>query len=177
MNEPNPMTGWDAMRATRATLRAAGRRVVFTNGCFDILHRGHVQYLTFARGLGDVLIVGINSDASVQRNKGPLRPIVPQEDRAAVLLALRCVDYVVMFDEETPQRLIETLLPDILVKGRDWAHFVAGREAVEAAGGQVVLADLLPDHSSSTIIAKIAKSYGTPIAACRCRASAATGSA
>ncbi|NLF22519.1 MAG: D-glycero-beta-D-manno-heptose 1-phosphate adenylyltransferase [Lentisphaerae bacterium] len=149
-----------AMRRERERLRADGQRVVFTNGCFDILHGGHVQYLTAARGQGDVLIVGVNSDASVRRNKGPRRPIVPEDERAALLLALRCVDYVVVFDEDTPERLIETLLPDVLVKGRDWAHFVAGREAVEAAGGRVVLADLVPGRSTTSLIERILAVHG-----------------
>ena len=148
------------MRRERERLRADGPRVVFTNGCFDILHGGHVQYLTAARGQGDVLIVGVNSDASVRRNKGPRRPIVPEDERAALLLALRCVDYVVVFDEDTPERLIETLLPDVLVKGRDWAHFVAGREAVEAAGGRVVLADLVPGRSTTSLIERILAVHG-----------------
>ena len=148
------------MRRERERLRADGQRVIFTNGCFDILHGGHVQYLTAARGQGDVLIVGVNSDASVRRNKGPRRPIVPEDERAALLLALRCVDYVVVFDEDTPERLIETLLPDVLVKGRDWAHFVAGREAVEAAGGRVVLADLVPGRSTTSLIERILAVHG-----------------
>ncbi len=146
---------WDAMREERARLRAAGRRVVFTNGCFDILHLGHVQYLAFARSQGDALVVGLNSDASVRRNKGPRRPIVPEDERAALLLALRCVDYVVLFDEETPLRLVEHLVPDVLVKGRDWAHYVAGREVVEAAGGCVVLADLVPGRSTTGLVERI----------------------
>ncbi len=150
----------EAMCAERARLRAAGRRVVFTNGCFDLLHRGHVEYLAAARALGDVLIVGLNSDASVRRNKGPSRPLVGEDDRAALLLALRCVDYVVLFGEETPQRLIERLLPDVLVKGRDWARFVAGREAVEAAGGRVELLDLLPGRSTSAIVARVLALHG-----------------
>ncbi len=145
----------DAMCAERERLRAAGRRVVFTNGCFDLLHRGHITYLTEARALGDVLIVGLNSDVSVSRAKGPRRPIVGEDDRATVLLALRCVDYVLLFDEDTPLALIERLLPDVLVKGRDWAHFVAGREAVEAAGGRVVLADMVPGHSTSDLVERI----------------------
>ena len=150
----------ETMVAERERLRDAGRRVVFTNGCFDILHLGHVQYLTFARRQGDVLVIGLNSDASVRRNKGPKRPIVPEEERAALLLALRCVDYVVLFDEETPEKLIGRLVPDVLVKGRDWAHFVAGREVVEAAGGRVVLADLVPGRSTTGTIERILDVYG-----------------
>ena len=151
---------WDAMRDERERLRAAGRRVVFTNGCFDILHLGHVQYLAFARRQGDVLVVGLNSDASVRRNKGPRRPIVPEDERAALLLALRCVDYVVLFDEATPERLVERLVSDVLVKGRDWAHFVAGREVVEAAGGRVVLADLVPGRSTTELVERILAVHG-----------------
>jgi D-glycero-beta-D-manno-heptose 1-phosphate adenylyltransferase len=146
---------WDAMRMERERLRTAGRRVVFTNGCFDILHAGHIQYLTFARSQGEALVVGLNSDLSARRNKGPRRPVVPEDERAALLLALRCVDYVVLFDEDTPLRLIETLAPDVLVKGRDWAHYVAGREVVEAAGGRVVLADLVPGRSTTGIVERI----------------------
>ncbi|MDD5704914.1 MAG: D-glycero-beta-D-manno-heptose 1-phosphate adenylyltransferase [Kiritimatiellae bacterium] len=148
------------MCAERRRLRAEGRRVVFTNGCFDLLHRGHIHYLCEARAHGDALIVGVNSDASVRRNKGPLRPIVPEEDRVALLLSLRCVDYVVRFDEDTPLGLIERLLPDVLVKGRDWAHHVVGREVVEAAGGRVELAELVPDHSTSIIISRILALHG-----------------
>jgi rfaE bifunctional protein nucleotidyltransferase chain/domain len=150
----------ETMVAERERLRDAGRRVVFTNGCFDILHLGHVQYLTFARRQGDVLVIGLNSDASVRRNKGPKRPIVPEEERAALLLALRCVDYVVLFDEETPEKLIGRLVPDVLVKGRDWAHFVAGREVVEAAGGRVGLADRVPGRSTTGTIERILEVYG-----------------
>ena len=149
-----------ALVAERARLRAAGRSLVFTNGCFDILHRGHVEYLCWARSRGDALVVGINSDASVRRNKGPLRPIVGEADRAAVLLALRCVDYVTLFDEDTPVELITALLPDVLVKGRDWAHYVAGREVVEAAGGRVELADLVPGRSTTDIIGRVLAVHG-----------------
>ena len=118
-----------AMRAERDRLHAAGKVLVFTNGCFDILHRGHVDYLAFARAQGDALVVGLNSDASVRRNKGPARPIVGEQDRAWVLASLRCVDYVVLFDEPEPRELIARILPDVLVKGRDWAHYVSGRES------------------------------------------------
>ncbi len=145
--------------STRAAWREAGKKVVFTNGCFDILHLGHVRYLSYARSLGDLLVVGVNSDASVRRNKGPLRPIVGQEDRAALLLALRCVDYVVFFDEDTPLRLITELLPDVLVKGRDWAGNVVGSDVVEAHGGRVELADLVAGHSTTGIIERVLKVY------------------
>jgi rfaE bifunctional protein nucleotidyltransferase chain/domain len=136
-------------------LRETGKTVVFTNGCFDILHTGHVDYIEFARNQGDVLIIGINSDASVRRNKGGNRPIVPQENRARVLAALESVDYVVVFDEDEPAQLVEELLPDVLVKGADWSHYVSGREAVEKNGGKVILADLTEGQSTTGIIETI----------------------
>ncbi|MCK5849503.1 MAG: D-glycero-beta-D-manno-heptose 1-phosphate adenylyltransferase [Kiritimatiellae bacterium] len=145
----------DDMQAERARLREAGKILVFTNGCFDILHPGHVDYLSFARNQGDALLVGINSDDSVRRNKGDLRPIVEESDRAHVLAALECVDYVVLFDEDEPIDLISTILPDVLVKGEDWAHYVSGREIVEKNGGKVVLAKMVPDRSTTNIINKI----------------------
>lgn len=147
------------MAEERAKWKKEGKKVVFTNGCFDILHLGHVTYLSYARQLGDLLVVGVNSDASVKRNKGPKRPIVCQEDRAALLLALRCVDYVVFFDEDTPLRLITELVPDILVKGRDWAGNVVGSDVVEAAGGCVKLADLVAGHSTTGIIERVLDVY------------------
>ena len=148
------------MRAERDRLHAAGRKLVFTNGCFDILHAGHVTYLAFAREQGDALCVGLNSDASVQRNKGPLRPVVDERNRATLLASLRAVDYVVVFDDEEPKGLIGEILPDVLVKGRDWAHYVSGRDIVEANGGRVVLADMVEGLSTSNVIAKIVAAYG-----------------
>ncbi len=145
----------------RAKWRAEGRKVVFTNGCFDILHLGHVTYLSWARSQGDLLVVGVNSDASVRRNKGPKRPIVSEQDRAALLLSLRCVDFVCFFDEDTPYRLISKILPDVLVKGRDWAGHVVGSDIVEAAGGSVRLADLVAGHSTTGIIERVLDVYGT----------------
>ncbi len=145
----------EALLARRRHWLQDGRTVVFTNGCFDILHRGHVDYLTFARNQGDVLIVGLNADASVRRAKGPDRPVNGEADRAAVLAALVCVDAVTIFEEDEPAALIEALLPDVLVKGEDWAHYVSGREAVEAAGGRVVLARMTPDRSTSRLIERI----------------------
>ncbi|HEU4679918.1 MAG TPA: D-glycero-beta-D-manno-heptose 1-phosphate adenylyltransferase [Terrimicrobiaceae bacterium] len=142
-------------RKFRDRLHAGGRKLVFSNGCFDILHRGHVQYLEFARAQGDALIVGLNSDSSVSRNKGPGRPINSEEDRAIVLAALRAVDGVVIFDEDEPRTLIEAILPHVLVKGRDWAHYVSGREIVEAHGGRVVLAELSEGHSTTNTIERI----------------------
>jgi len=143
-----------------ARLKAAGKAVVFTNGCFDLLHCGHVSYLNFAREQGDVLVLGMNSDASVKRNKGDDRPINCEEDRAEVLAALECIDYVVLFDEDEPAELIESLVPDVLVKGEDWAHYVSGREAVEAAGGKVVLAKMVEGRSTTGTIEKVLKVYG-----------------
>ena len=139
--------------STRAAWREAGKKVVFTNGCFDILHLGHVRYLSYARSLGDLLVVGVNSDASVRRNKGPLRPIVGQEDRAALLLALRCVDYVVFFEEDTPYNLITQVKPDILVKGGDYAiEQIAGGDFVRERGGQVLTIPLVPGYSTTSIL-------------------------
>ena len=136
--------------------RASGERVVFTNGCFDLLHAGHVELLESAAALGDILVVGLNSDASVRRLKGPGRPLVPQAERARLLAALRAVDRVVPFDEETPLLLIEALLPDVLVKGEDYAaEAIVGREAVEAAGGRVVRVPLLPGLSTSALVARL----------------------
>jgi len=136
-------------------LRDSGSRIVFTNGCFDIMHAGHIDYIWHARSLGDVLIVGVNSDASVKLNKGPLRPIIPDHFRADMLAALEAVDYVVLFDEKEAEPLIAKVLPDILVKGGDWAHWVSGREVVEANGGKVVLANIVQGQSTTSIIQKI----------------------
>ncbi|HSJ24068.1 MAG TPA: D-glycero-beta-D-manno-heptose 1-phosphate adenylyltransferase [Longimicrobiales bacterium] len=139
--------------------RPRRERVVFTNGCFDILHRGHVAYLHEARALGDRLVVGINTDASVQRLKGPGRPVVPQDDRAFVLAGLACVDAVTLFDEDTPAELINALVPDVLVKGGDYApDAVVGRETVEAAGGRLVLIPFVSGRSTTTILHRIRES-------------------
>lgn len=149
-----------AARARRDALHAAGKKLVFTNGCFDILHRGHVTYLAFARAQGDALCVGLNSDASVRRGKGPRRPINPEQDRACVLTALRAVDFVVLFDADEPKELIAQILPHVLVKGKDWAHYVSGREAVEASGGKVVLADMVEGRSTTGTIERVLAAYG-----------------
>ena len=141
------------------TVRADGGTIVFTNGCFDILHAGHVTYLQFARAQGDALCLGLNSDASVRRNKGPKRPIVSEGDRAKLLACLRFVDYVVLFDEDEPKDLIAKILPDVLVKGRDWAHYVSGRDVVEANGGRVVLADMVEGLSTTSVIQRILSAY------------------
>jgi rfaE bifunctional protein nucleotidyltransferase chain/domain len=133
-----------------------GRRVVFTNGCFDLLHPGHIKLLEAARAMGDALVVGMNSDESVRTLKGPSRPVIPQQERAEVLASLECVDAVVVFNELTPQRTVAALLPDILVKGGDWpGNQIVGREEVEAAGGKVVLIDVVEGHSTTEILRKI----------------------
>jgi D-glycero-beta-D-manno-heptose 1-phosphate adenylyltransferase len=132
-----------------------GRTVAFTNGCYDLLHPGHIRLLEHARSLAGVLIVGINTDAGVRRLKGPGRPLLPEQERAEVLAALEAVDAVVVFDEDTPRELIAGLLPDILMKGADWSHFIAGREEVEAAGGKVIAVPLQPGYSTTGILEKI----------------------
>jgi rfaE bifunctional protein nucleotidyltransferase chain/domain len=133
-----------------------GRRVVFTNGCFDLLHPGHIQSLEQARDLGDALIVGINGDASVRSLKGPGRPVLPELERAEILAALECVDAVVIFRELTPRETIAALLPDILVKGGDWpGDQIVGREEVEAAGGRVVSIPVVAGYSTTAILAKM----------------------
>jgi len=141
--------------AARAAWKRAGKVVVFTNGCYDLLHPGHVRLLERARSLGDVLILALNSDASVRRLKGPSRPLIAEGDRVELALSLAAVDAVTLFDEDTPRELIAALLPDILVKGADWAHFVAGREEVEAAGGKVVLLPLEAGYSTTGIVETI----------------------
>jgi D-beta-D-heptose 7-phosphate kinase/D-beta-D-heptose 1-phosphate adenosyltransferase len=134
-------------------LRAAGRAVVFTNGVFDLLHPGHVRYLAVARSLGDALIVGLNADESVRRNKGPSRPITPERERAEVLAALASVDAVVIFNDDTPADIIAALQPDVLVKGADWApDRIVGRDIVEARGGRVVLVPVEQGHSTTSIV-------------------------
>ncbi|HYM11079.1 MAG TPA: D-glycero-beta-D-manno-heptose 1-phosphate adenylyltransferase [Bryobacterales bacterium] len=141
-----------ALLARRREWREAGQKVVFTNGCYDLLHPGHVRLLERARGLGDRLVVAINSDASVRRLKGPQRPILPEDDRAALVASLAAVDAVTLFDEDTPCELLTALLPDVLVKGADWSHWIAGREIVEAAGGAVLALPLEPDFSTTDIV-------------------------
>ena len=139
-----------------AQARASSARLVFTNGVFDLLHPGHVRYLQAARNEGDTLIVAVNSDPSVRAIKGPARPINPEAERAEVLAALRCVDAVVVFDEETPAEIIRAIQPDVLVKGADWAHdAIVGRDTVEARGGRVVRIAVEQGWSSSAIIGKI----------------------
>lgn len=141
--------------AARAAWKQAGKTVVFTNGCYDLLHPGHIRLLEQARSLGDVLILALNSDSSVRRIKGPSRPLIPEQDRAELAARLEAVDAVTLFDEDTPRELIAAVLPDILIKGADWAHFIAGREEVEAAGGRVLTVALEPGYSTSGIVEQI----------------------
>jgi D-glycero-beta-D-manno-heptose 1-phosphate adenylyltransferase len=141
--------------------RTLGHRVVFTNGVFDLLHPGHVRYLGAARALGDVLIVGLNADASVRRNKGPKRPINPEQERAEVLSALECVDAVVIFTEDTPADIIRLVQPDILVKGADWAaDAIVGRDTVEARGGHVVRIPVEQGYSTTAIVDRVKVASG-----------------
>ena len=144
-----------SLQNDRASFRALGQQVVFTNGCFDILHVGHIRLLEQARAEGDVLVVGINSDASVKRLKGATRPVISEQERAEALLALEGVDRVVIYDEDTPLETIKSLRPDVLVKGADWAlDQIVGRPEVEALGGRVVRVDLLPEKSTTALIRK-----------------------
>jgi D-glycero-beta-D-manno-heptose 1-phosphate adenylyltransferase len=139
-------------------LKRQGKRVVFTNGCFDLLHPGHTRYLTQARKLGDLLVVALNSDRSVQALKGPDRPVTPESERAEVVAALGAVDYVTVFDDLTPQAVIERMLPQVLVKGADWGRDeIVGRQEVEAAGGEVVSIPLVEEFSTSALIAAARK--------------------
>jgi D-glycero-beta-D-manno-heptose 1-phosphate adenylyltransferase len=142
----------------RTLWRKEGKRVVFTNGCYDLLHPGHIRLLEQAKSAGDVLIVGLNTDASVARSKGAARPVTKESERAEMLRALEAVDAVVLFDEDTPRDLIAELLPDVLIKGVDWSHFIAGKEEVEAAGGSVLTINLEPGHSTTAIIKRILSS-------------------
>ena len=140
-----------------------GRRIVFTNGCFDLLHPGHIRGFELAHALGDALIVGLNSDASVRQLKGPGRPVMPERERAEILAALESVDAVIIFDELTPHELISRLLPDVLVKGGDWpGDQIVGREEVEAAGGRVVSLPLVPGYSTTAILQKIREGARAP---------------
>ena len=141
--------------AARAVWKREGKKVVFTNGCYDILHPGHIRLLEKARSMGDVLILALNTDAGVRRLKGPSRPLIAEQERVATALALEAVDAVTLFDEDTPRELIAAVLPDILIKGADWAHFIAGREEVEAAGGKVLALPLEPGYSTTGIVEEI----------------------
>jgi len=150
----------ELLAAKLERLREIGVRAVFTNGCFDILHAGHMRYLTAAKSKGDVLVVGLNSDASVRLIKGEKRPVVSQEHRAEVLAGLRCVDYVTIFDEPDPLRVIQTLKPDVLVKGADWAEEqIIGADLVKSRGGRVERIEVVPDISTTRIIETIIRRY------------------
>lgn len=138
--------------AARAEWKRERKAVVFTNGCYDILHPGHIRLLETARSLGDILILALNSDSSVRRLKGASRPLNPEQERTELVLALQAVDAVTVFDEDTPRELIAEVLPDVLIKGADWAHFIAGREEVEAAGGKVLSTPLEPGYSTTGIV-------------------------
>lgn len=144
----------------REGFRRQGKKVVFTNGCFDLIHRGHVEYLNRAKALGSILIVGVNSDASVRRIKGEQRPLVNEEDRALIVANFAPVDYVCLFEEDTPIRLISALVPDILVKGADWeVDDVVGKDVVEKAGGRVMTIEFVPNKSTTGIIEKILERF------------------
>lgn len=143
-------------RAKLGIWRAAGERIVFTNGVYDLLHRGHVEYLEEARALGDRLVVGVNGDESVRRLKGPSRPILPQRDRAGLVAALACVDLAIVFDDDTPLALVEAIAPDVLVKGADWAaDAIVGGEFVKSRGGRVERIALREGLSTSAIVQRI----------------------
>jgi rfaE bifunctional protein nucleotidyltransferase chain/domain len=145
-----------ALLAERRRLKDEGRVVVMTNGCFDLLHAGHVCLLETARNEGDVLVVALNSDRSVREIKGPPRPILPEHERAETLAAMECVDHVVIYDEPTPAEVIAELLPDVLVKGADWGeHSIVGRDTVEARGGRVVRVPLSAGRSTTVILERI----------------------
>jgi rfaE bifunctional protein nucleotidyltransferase chain/domain len=145
----------EELLAQRSQWRGEGKTVVFTNGCYDLIHPGHIRLLEAARSLGDVLILALNTDAEVRRSKGPGRPVINEAGRAGLAASLAAVGAVVLFDEETPRQLIAALLPDILVKGADWSHFIAGREEVEAAGGQVLTIAMEPGFSTTNLVERI----------------------
>ena len=150
----------EALKEKVQALKRAGKKIVFTNGCFDFLHVGHVRYLKEAKAQGDVLVVGLNSDGSVRQIKGPRRPVVPEDERAEILASLACVDFVTLFDEPDPAMLIRLLMPDVLVKGADWAeNAIVGRDIVETAGGRVVRIPLTEGVSTSGMIEKILAGY------------------
>jgi rfaE bifunctional protein nucleotidyltransferase chain/domain len=154
--ENAPLLSLDQAAAWAAQQRARGRIVVFTNGVYDLVHPGHVEYLRAARAEGDLLIVAVNSDRSVRANKGPARPILPERERAELISALSCVDAVLIFDAETPADVIQAIQPDVLVKGADWAHdAIVGRDVVEARGGRVVRMTMVPGFSTSAIVERM----------------------
>src|SRR4030042_1510201 len=150
----------DDLKRIIQDLKAKVKRIIFTNGCFDLLHIGHIRYLEEAKSLGDILVVGVNSDGSVRGLKGPNRPILPEEERAEILSGLGCVDYVTIFDEPTPLNLISLLLPHILIKGGDWTkEATVGWETVQRTGGEVVILPFVEGSSTSQLIETIVKRY------------------
>ena len=160
MRMKEKIKGREELQGTIEKLGKRGKRVVFTNGCFDLLHVGHLRYLEKARSLGDILVVGVNSDQSVQRLKGPRRPILPLEERMEILSGLECVDYVVPFNEMTPLELISFLKPHVLVKGGDWTkETTVGKEVVEGLGGEVVILPFVEGNSTTDIIKTILQRY------------------
>lgn len=153
-------TSLSEIKSIRGQLKAEGKKVVFTNGVFDLIHSGHVDYLAKAKKMGDVLILGLNSDDSVKRIKGDKRPILTQDERAFVLINLKPVDYVVLFDEDTPEKLISEIIPDVLVKGADWAvEKIVGKDVVESNGGKVMNIEFVNNQSTSKIIDLILKRF------------------
>jgi len=163
METNNKLLAWTDISETVKGLKAAGTRIVFTNGCFDIIHPGHIKLLQQARSLGDCLILGLNSDDSIKHIKDPRRPILQQQERVAVLSAISCIDFIVLFDEPTPQNLIEAIIPDVLVKGGDWApDKIVGAQVVQANGGRVEIVDLEDGLSTTNLIQRIVSRYGRP---------------
>jgi len=157
----NKIVTWEELKEQVERVRGEGKKISFTNGCFDILHVGHVRYLREARKTGDLLILGLNSDASVRAIKGEKRPLVPQGERAEVIASLEMVDYVTLFDDPTPLRLIEYLRPDVLVKGGDWKEeSVVGGNAVKSRGGRIVIVPLTEGASTTNVIDKVLRVYG-----------------
>jgi D-beta-D-heptose 7-phosphate kinase/D-beta-D-heptose 1-phosphate adenosyltransferase len=152
----------DELISVRKAIKSNNQKLVFTNGCFDIIHKGHIDYLNEAKKLGDYLVVGVNSDASVRTLKGPKRPILTQQERAFIISNLIAVDFVCIFDEETPLKLIENVIPDFLVKGADWSiDTVIGKEVVEKNGGKVMTIKLTPNKSTTNLIETILKTYSS----------------
>lgn len=150
----------DELKKIREIYKKKSKKVVFTNGCFDLIHAGHVDYLTKAKNLGDVLVVGLNTDKSIRRIKGEKRPILNQDERAFILSSLKPVDYVCLFDEDTPAKIISELIPDILIKGSDWSiDKIVGKEIVEENGGKVITIDFVNNQSTSSIINTILERY------------------
>ena len=141
----------------RQQWRREGKKVVFTNGCYDLVHPGHIRLLETAQSLGDVLILALNSDESIRRSKGGPRPVISESERAEIAAGIQAVDAVTIFEEDTPEELIQAVLPDVLIKGADWSHYIAGREVVEASGGQVAALPLVPGFSTTSIVELILK--------------------